>query len=127
MMIDAAYWSEITLLGSTSDSDRSFRLNRPATCDRSGPVAPPSPANRWHTAHRAAEKARSPFLKSRPALSLPSSATRSAVVHSLPGPIGFGGAGGLYALRRPRASIASLSVSVALANASLSMLLRNPW
>ena len=40
--------------GSTTASASSFSPNRPATCDRSGPVAPPSLPNRWHTTHRAA-------------------------------------------------------------------------
>ena len=46
-METAAYWSLITLLGSTIDSSRSRTLNRPATAVRSGPTPPPSLSKRW--------------------------------------------------------------------------------
>src|SRR5262249_55152595 len=42
MMLTAAYWSLMTLLGSTMDSNRSRTLKRPAAPVRSGPDEPPS-------------------------------------------------------------------------------------
>ncbi len=59
-MMVARYWSETTRLGSTIASTRSLTPNRPAAWVRSGPVAPPSPPNRWQTTHRAAANARCP-------------------------------------------------------------------
>src|SRR5262249_40935469 len=50
-MTTAAYWSLMTLLGSTIDSNRSRTLNRPAAPVRSGPLAPPSLPKRWHAKH----------------------------------------------------------------------------
>src|SRR5262245_15725156 len=41
-MMTAAYWSLMTLLGSTMDSSRSRTLKRPAAPVRSGPDEPPS-------------------------------------------------------------------------------------
>ena len=53
-METAAYWSLITLLGSTIASSRSRTPNRPATAVRSGPTPPPSTPKRWQAAQATA-------------------------------------------------------------------------
>ena len=110
---EARYWSETTLLGSTVASARSLKPNRPAAWVRSGPVAPPSPANRWQSTQRAAAKARCPFAKSRPFVADSEAFINSARVQSCPGPWGLGSSLTGAGFRAPDASTASRSESVA--------------
>src|SRR5262249_48844098 len=119
VMMTAAYWSLISLLGSRTDSSRSRALKRPEACVRSGPIDPPSLAKRWQAKHFASPKSLRPLSKSRPVSFVAQSGARWSIFHFLTrsrgGPTTTGPMTG-FALRMGARAVFSASVQVARAS-----------